>query len=94
MAGEALMAHTVWTGFRLASILALSTFDAHVCSRFVRCELGGINGRFLNNFDILSYSISGIFTPSEGSNAHGLNEKLPMKSLYQGHEVLYRLGKR
>jgi acetylornithine deacetylase/succinyl-diaminopimelate desuccinylase-like protein len=55
---------------------------------------GGTDGRFLNNVGIWTYGISGIFTPPEGSNAHGLNEKLPVKSLYEGHEFLYRLGKR
>jgi acetylornithine deacetylase/succinyl-diaminopimelate desuccinylase-like protein len=55
---------------------------------------GGTDGRFLNNAGIWTYGISGIFTPPEGSNAHGLNEKLPVKSLYEGHEFLYRLGKK
>lgn len=55
---------------------------------------GGTDGRFLNNAGIWTYGISGIFTPPEGSNAHGLNEKLPVKSLYEGHMFLYWLGKR
>jgi len=55
---------------------------------------GGTDGRFLNNAGIWTYGISGIFTPPEGSNAHGLNEKLPVKSLYEGHRFLYLLGKR
>ncbi len=55
---------------------------------------GGTDGRFLNNAGIWTYGISGIFFPPEGSNAHGLNEKLPVKSLYEGHEFLFRLGKR
>ena len=55
---------------------------------------GGTDGRFLNSAGIWTYGISGIFTPPEGSNAHGLNEKLPVKSLYEGHAFLYRVGKR
>ena len=55
---------------------------------------GGTDGRFLNNVGIWTYGVSGIFTPPEGSNAHGLDEKLPVKSLYEGYEFLWRLGKR
>ena len=55
---------------------------------------GGTDGRFLNEVGIWTYGISGIFGFPEGSNAHGLNERLPVKSLYEGHEFLYRLGKR
>lgn len=55
---------------------------------------GGIDGRFLNNVGIWTYGVSGIFTPPEGSKALGLDEKLPVKSLYEGHEFLWRLGKR
>ena len=88
------MVRTVWTGFRLASILALSTFCAPACSRFTRREVGGTDSHFLNNFGICTYGISGIYTPPEGSNAHGLNEKLSVKSLCEGHRFLYLLGKR
>ncbi len=55
---------------------------------------GGTDGRFLNNVGIWTYGISGIFSPPEGSRAHGLNERLLVKSLYEGHEFLWRLGKR
>lgn len=71
--------------------LIARAFSDHV---FARVIAGGTDGRFLNNSGIWTYGISGIFTPPEGSNAHGLNEKLPVKSLYEGHEFLYRLGKR
>ena len=54
---------------------------------------GGTDGRFLNNVGIWTYGVRGIFTPPEGSNAHGVNEKLPVKSLYEGREFLFRLGK-
>ena len=55
---------------------------------------GGTDGRFLNNVGIWTYGVNGIFTPPEGSNAHGLNKRLPVKSLYEGHEFLFTLGKR
>ena len=87
------MVHTVWTGFRLASILAVSAVDAYACSRFARRERDAINSRFLNKFDILGGSISGIFTPPEGSNAHGLNEKLPGKSHMRGIGFCICLGR-
>ena len=55
---------------------------------------GGTDGRFLNNVGIWTYGISGMFGYPEGSGAHGLNEKLPVKSFYEGHAFLWRLGKR
>ena len=55
---------------------------------------GGTDGRFLNSAGIWTYGISGIFGYPEGSGAHGLNERLPVKSLYEGHAFLWRLGKR
>lgn len=55
---------------------------------------GGTDGRFLNNAGIWTYGISGMFHGPEGSGAHGLNEHIRVKSLYDGQEYLYRLGKR
>jgi acetylornithine deacetylase/succinyl-diaminopimelate desuccinylase-like protein len=55
---------------------------------------GGTDGRFLNNAGIPTYGVSGIFGGPEPSGAHGLNEHLRVKSLYDGQEFLYRLGKR
>jgi acetylornithine deacetylase/succinyl-diaminopimelate desuccinylase-like protein len=55
---------------------------------------GGTDGRFLNNAGIWTYGVSGIFAGAEPSGAHGLNEHLRVKSLYDGQEFLYRLGKR
>ena len=57
-------------------------------------QAGGTDGRFLNNVGIWTYGITGTFHFPEGSRAHGLNEKLPVKSLYDAHELQYRLGKR
>jgi acetylornithine deacetylase/succinyl-diaminopimelate desuccinylase-like protein len=55
---------------------------------------GGTDGRYLNNAGIWTYGISGMFHGPEGSGAHGLNEHIRVKSLYDGQEYLYRLGKR
>jgi acetylornithine deacetylase/succinyl-diaminopimelate desuccinylase-like protein len=55
---------------------------------------GGTDGRFLNNAGIWTYGISGMFSGPEGSGAHGLNEHIRVKSLYDGQEYLYRLAKR
>ncbi|MDL2355047.1 MAG: M20/M25/M40 family metallo-hydrolase [Pseudomonadota bacterium] len=55
---------------------------------------GGTDGRFLNNAGIWTYGISGMFSGTEGNGAHGLNEHIRVKSLYDGQEYLYRLAKR
>jgi acetylornithine deacetylase/succinyl-diaminopimelate desuccinylase-like protein len=55
---------------------------------------GGTDGRFLNNAGVWTYGISGMFHGPEGSGAHGLNEHIRVKSLYDGQEYLYRLAKR
>ncbi len=55
---------------------------------------GGTDGRFLNNAGIWTYGISGLFGGPEPAGAHGLNEHIRVKSLYDGQEYLYRLAKR
>ena len=55
---------------------------------------GGTDGRFLNAGGIWTYGVSGMFAGPEGSGAHGLNEHIRVKSLYDGQEFLYRLAKR
>ena len=55
---------------------------------------GATDGRYLNNVGIWTYGISGMFHGPEGNNAHGLNEHLRVKSLYNGQTFLYRLSKR
>jgi acetylornithine deacetylase/succinyl-diaminopimelate desuccinylase-like protein len=51
------------------------------------------DGRYLNNAGIWTYGVSGMFAGAEGSGIHGLNEHLRVRSLYEGQEFLYRLGK-
>jgi acetylornithine deacetylase/succinyl-diaminopimelate desuccinylase-like protein len=55
---------------------------------------GGTDGRFLRHAGIPTYGVSGIFTDPDGNGAHGLNERVRVKSLYDGQEFLYRLVKR
>lgn len=54
---------------------------------------GGTDGAFLTPAGIPTYGISGIFSDAEGSHAHGLNERIRVKSLIDGREYMYRLVK-
>lgn len=54
---------------------------------------GATDSRFLNNAGIPAYGMSGMFNDPATSGVHGLNERLPVRSLYEGHEFLYRLVK-
>lgn len=49
---------------------------------------GATDGRFLNNAGIPTYGMSGMFAAAGESNAHGLNEKIRVSSLYQGRDFL------
>ena len=51
------------------------------------------DGRFLNNAGIPTYGISGMFRDIDGGGIHGLNERIRVKSLYEGQEFLYLLTK-
>jgi len=50
--------------------------------------VGATDGRFLNNAGIPTYGMSGMFAQPGESNAHGLNEKLRVQSLYEGRDFL------
>jgi acetylornithine deacetylase/succinyl-diaminopimelate desuccinylase-like protein len=49
---------------------------------------GATDGRFLMNAGIPTYGMSGMFSTPGETNAHGLNEKRRVKSLYEGREFL------
>ncbi len=49
---------------------------------------GATDGRFLNNAGIATYGMSGMFSMLGESNAHGLNEKIRVRSLYEGRDFL------
>jgi len=52
---------------------------------------GATDGRFTINAGIPTYGVSGMFRDSDGGGVHGLNERIRVRSLYEGHEFLYRL---
>jgi acetylornithine deacetylase/succinyl-diaminopimelate desuccinylase-like protein len=49
---------------------------------------GATDGRFLMNAGIPTYGMSGMFAKQGEFNAHGLNEKIRVKSLYEGRQFL------
>jgi acetylornithine deacetylase/succinyl-diaminopimelate desuccinylase-like protein len=49
---------------------------------------GATDGRFLMNAGIPTYGMSGMFSKSDETNAHGLNEKRRVQSLYEGRDFL------
>lgn len=54
---------------------------------------GATDGRFTINAGIPTYGVSGMFGDPDGAGVHGLNERIRVRSLYEGHEFLYRLVK-
>jgi len=54
---------------------------------------GATDGRFLTPNGIPTYGVSGIFADPETTNAHGLNERVRVQSLYEGREFLDQLIK-
>lgn len=54
---------------------------------------GGTDGAFLTPAGIPTYGITGFFADAEGSRAHGLNERIRVKSVMDGRNFLYRLVK-
>jgi acetylornithine deacetylase/succinyl-diaminopimelate desuccinylase-like protein len=54
---------------------------------------GATDGRFLTPSGIPTYGVSGLFSDPATTNAHGLNERMRVQSLYEGREFLDRLIK-
>lgn len=54
---------------------------------------GATDGRFLNAAGTPTYGLSGMFHDAEGSRAHGLNERIRVKSLLDGRRFLYEIVK-
>src|SRR3569833_1259435 len=54
---------------------------------------GATDAAFLTPAGIPTYGLSGFFEGREGSHAHGLNERMRVRSLMEGREFLYRLVK-
>jgi acetylornithine deacetylase/succinyl-diaminopimelate desuccinylase-like protein len=55
---------------------------------------GATDGRYLNAAGVPTYGLSGMFAEAEGTGAHGLNEHLLVKSLYDGRTFLYAVTKK
>jgi acetylornithine deacetylase/succinyl-diaminopimelate desuccinylase-like protein len=49
---------------------------------------GATDGRYLNNAGIPTYGVSGMFAVPGENNAHGLNERIRVRSLYEGRDFL------
>ncbi|MEA3052361.1 MAG: hypothetical protein QOG72_1264 [Sphingomonadales bacterium] len=54
---------------------------------------GGTDAAFLTPAGIPTYGLSGFFADREGNHAHGLDERMRVKSLMDGRDFLYRLVK-
>jgi acetylornithine deacetylase/succinyl-diaminopimelate desuccinylase-like protein len=54
---------------------------------------GATDGRFLTAGGVPTYGLSGMFGETDGGGVHGLNERIRQRSLYEGREYLYRVGK-
>lgn len=54
---------------------------------------GGTDGSYLNAAGIPTYGMSGMFHDVEGSRAHGLNERIRVRSLLDGRRFLYEVVK-
>ena len=72
------VAETIWPGVAIVPTMAT----------------GATDGRFLNNAGIPTYGVSGMFHDAEGSHAHGLNERIRVKSLLDGRRFLHEIVQR
>lgn len=71
------VAHALWPGVPL--VPAMST--------------GATDGRFMLAAGVPTYGLSGMFGDADGGGVHGLNERIRVRSLYEGREFLYRVVK-
>jgi acetylornithine deacetylase/succinyl-diaminopimelate desuccinylase-like protein len=55
---------------------------------------GATDGYYLRDAGIPTYGVSGLFSLPGETNAHGRDEKLRVKSFYEGQQFLYELVKR
>ncbi len=54
---------------------------------------GATDSLYLRNVGIAAYGTSGVMVDPADFRAHGLNERVPVQSLYDGQTYLYRLVK-
>ena len=56
-------------------------------------EPGASDAQFLNPAGIPTYGVTGFFQDPDYGNIHGLNERIRVRSVYEGRTFLYRLVK-
>jgi acetylornithine deacetylase/succinyl-diaminopimelate desuccinylase-like protein len=54
---------------------------------------GATDGRYLNAHGVPTYGLSGMFHDAEGPRAHGLDERIRVRSLMNGRRFLYKIVK-
>ncbi len=54
---------------------------------------GATDGVYTNAGGIPTYGLSGMFGDPDGGGVHGLNERIRVRSLYEGRDFLYRVVK-
>jgi acetylornithine deacetylase/succinyl-diaminopimelate desuccinylase-like protein len=54
---------------------------------------GATDGRFLNAAGLPTYGLTGMFVDPDGGGVHGLNERIRVRSLYEGRDFLYSIVK-
>ena len=54
-------------------------------------SVGATDGRCTGNAGIPTCGVGGLFRDPQGSGIHGLNERMRVRSLYDGQEFLHRL---
>lgn len=55
---------------------------------------GATDGRFTNSAGIPTYGATGMFADPACSGAHGFNERIRVRSLYEGRDFLFEIVKR
>jgi acetylornithine deacetylase/succinyl-diaminopimelate desuccinylase-like protein len=71
------VAATIWPGIPLIPTMAT----------------GATDGRYMNAAGIPTYGLSGMFGDPDGGGVHGLNERIRVKSLYDGRDFLFGMVK-
>ncbi|MBU1345760.1 MAG: M20/M25/M40 family metallo-hydrolase [Alphaproteobacteria bacterium] len=54
---------------------------------------GATDGRFTNAAGVPTYGVTGMFGDPDGGGAHGLNERIRVRSLYEGRDFLFEIVK-
>jgi len=54
---------------------------------------GATDGRYLIAAGIPTYGLSGMFRDPNGDGVHGVDERIPVRSLYDGRDFLYAVVK-